>query len=150
MLGVWILRVSESEGGPGVLTRRTPLRSTSRLERKTRLAPVNRARRAKAYARNFGPRADAVRAMPCLVAGCRRPTVAAHARARGMGGAKGDARELVPLCQPHHLEAGEHRTSQRAAFEARHSLDLTADAARIASLFDQQHGDPCTSTTAPR
>lgn len=132
-----------------MLTRRIQLRSTSRLARKTRLAPVNRARRAKSYARNFGPRADAVRAMPCLVAGCRLPTVAAHARARGMGGAKGDARELVPLCQPHHLEAGEHRTSQRAAFEERHGLDLTTEAARIAALLDQ-HGDPCTSTTAPR
>lgn len=134
-----------------MLTRRMPLRSTSRLERKTRLAPVNRARRAKAYARNFGPRADSVRAMPCLVAGCRLPTVAAHARARGMGGAKGDARELVPLCQPHHLEAGEHRTSQRAAFELAHGLDLRAAAKRIAAQLDTNNPEHrCTSTTAPK
>lgn len=114
-----------------MLTRRAPMK-------RTWLKPRNDRRRAEMHARNFGLRGDAVRAMPCLVPGCRRPTVAAHAKARKMGGCGGDRRELVPLCQPDHQEAGEFRTSARAAFESRHGLDLVAEAARIAAELDQR------------
>ena len=107
------------------------------ITRRARLRPINAARRAKAYARNFGPRADAIRSMPCLVPGCPHPSQAAHSRARGMGGCGGDRRELVPLCAVHHAEAGEARTSQRAAFELEHGLSLTTLAAELAERFDE-------------
>ena len=112
--------------------KRTPLHRTKRL------APRNRKRAAAKFAKNYAPRGDVVRSMPCLVPGGSGETVAAHARARGMGGAKGDRRELIPLCQAHHTEAGEARTSQRAAFEERHRLyDLRVIAWRIAEQLDE-------------
>ncbi len=56
-----------------------------------------------------------------------------------MGGAKGDRRELVPMCAVHHLEAGEARTSERAAFEERYGLyDLRVIAWRIAEQLDEE------------
>lgn len=107
------------------LTRKTPLKRGGRLK------PVNRERRAAAFARNFGQRGALVRAMPCLLAGpgCEGQVQAAHAQARGMGGAKGDRFSLVPLC------AGHHRRQENGTktFEAVHGLDLRAEAARIAA-----------------
>lgn len=126
------------------LKRRTPLRSTAKLRTRTRLqaktpiAKVNRKRKAKTYARNYGKRGEAVRSMPCAARPCGQPSVAAHVIARGMGGAKGDRRKLVPLCQGHHVEAGEFRTSARARFEAKYGIDLLAIADRIAVDLDRR------------
>lgn len=134
--------------------RRTPLKSKSapsrksRLTRKTRVRPKNAKRAAAKFERNFGERGAAIREMPCLCHGrtpafgakwpCFGDTVAAHARARGMGGCKGDRRELVPLCQFHHVLAGELRTHDRMSFEGNYGIDLTAEAARIAAELDAQ------------
>lgn len=63
---------------------------------------------------------------------------AAHAKARGMGGAKGDRRDLIPLCPKHHRESGEFRTSQRAKFEERYAISLVDEAARIAAELDER------------
>jgi hypothetical protein len=118
---------------------------------RTRIKPTNTKRRRKAFARNYGERGDAVRLMTCLCAdmdwphpdvdACSGPVQAAHAIARGMGGAKGDRRQLVPLCALHHEEAGEgsrkaEQPSKRAAFEARYGLDVQAEAERIAVELD--------------
>jgi hypothetical protein len=133
------------------LQRKTPMKRGGPLRRKTWLTPVNRKRRKKMHERNFGERAKLVREMPCLAAPkdwsfdehngherqCSWPIQAAHVKARGMGGCGGDRRQLVPLCAKHHAEAGERNTSQRAAFEERHGLDLQAEARRIAEHFDQ-------------
>lgn len=83
--------------------KRTSIKRKSPLKRKTRLAPANRRRRARTFARNFGERATFIRAMPCLLAGtgCEGRIEAAHARSRGAGG---DRRELVPLCSGHHRQ----------------------------------------------
>ena len=118
-----------------------PLSRHTRLERTARIRPVNRERRARAYARNFGERAEHVRAMRCLVADrmghlCRTRIVAAHVIARGMGGAKGDRRDLIPLCWESHEWAGERGTDARARFEQFYGIDLQAEAARIASELD--------------
>ena len=102
------------------------------LKRRTPLRQRNPERRARLYARNFGEHADRVRSLPCLVPGCMQRVEACHARARGMGGAKGSWRDLVPLCREHHEEAGEHRTSKRHAFELRHGVSLTLAAAELA------------------
>ena len=119
----------------GYLKRNTP------LARGKRVKPFNAARRAKAYARNFGDRGGPVREMGCLVAGkgdhvCVGEVQAAHARARGMGGCGGDRRSLVPLCAGAHHEAGERGTSQRAAFELSFGVSLESEAQRIALELD--------------
>jgi hypothetical protein len=137
------------------LQRKTPLRRGKPLESRgrTKVKPRNSTRSAKAYARNFGDEADTVRRLPCLVAAarieayhsgrpwaqadgstpcCRGTVQAAHVTARGMGAVKGGRFDLVPLCAHHHALAGEAGTSQRADFEARHGLDLRAEADRVA------------------
>jgi hypothetical protein len=140
------------------LHRRTPLGRGAPLTRSKPVRERNGKRAAKKHARNFGERAEAVRGMECLVpvavrrkpdneyprwvmspSYCCRPcdpVQAAHARARGMGGAKGNSSDLVPLCAKHHAEAGEYGTSQRADFERRYGIDLTAKAERIAIELD--------------
>lgn len=103
-----------------------------------RLPATNRRRRKAKHARNFGNEADAVRRMPCLVCGAHAE--ACHVTARGMGGAKGGRFDLVPLCRTHHQEAGEAETSQRAAFEREHGLDLRAEADHIAASHEPPLG----------
>lgn len=135
-------------GGP--LKRRTPLRSTAKLQTRTRLrattplAKVNRKRKAKVYARNYGERGELVRAMPCVLRGrhpasrglaCSGRVVAAHVRARGMGGAKGSRRDLAPLCDAHHRELDD-RLGSPERFSERYGVDLLAIAERIALDLD--------------
>lgn len=107
--------------------------------------PVNKERRAKAYARNYGDRADYVRDMNCRIlplhklldrVTCSGRIQAAHVKARGMGGCKGDRRDLLNLCAAHHKEAGERRTSQRAAFEEKWGIDLEDEAKKLAEWLD--------------
>jgi hypothetical protein len=74
--------------------------------------PINRARRAKLYARNFaGPDGgydDWIRAQPCEVTGADPemgwPIVAAHMTSRGAGG---DYTDLVPLTSWVHTDYDE-------------------------------------------
>jgi hypothetical protein len=123
----------------------------------------NPERRARALARNYGAphpehvdtRADRVRAMSCLglrhpAHRCRSPVQAAHVDARGMGGAGGDARLLVPLCADAHQSAGErpslwmrscperYAATARGRWEARHGVSLDAEAERIAARLDAE------------
>lgn len=109
------------------MKRGSPLARRARLERRTPLAagaglapgkpPARRkairarnpTRARAAQAEDFGPLADAVRGLPCCVAGCRRaPVDPAHVRSRGAGGAawiEVDGRRvgnLAPLCRAHH------------------------------------------------
>lgn len=139
------------------LKRKSGLRRSAKPMKRTRVRPVNRERKAERFDRNFGPESDAVRAMPCLcmdqdagaffyelelahthgvpdaIVLCSGDTEAAHAVPRGMGGANSDKYKIAPLCHAHHEEAGEARTSKRAAFELRYGLDLIAEADRIAA-----------------
>lgn len=127
------------------LKRRTPLRSTAKLQARARLqtrtpiAKVNRKRKRKAYARNYGERGALVRAMPCVLLGrgCSGRVVAAHVRARGMGGAKGDRRCLAPLCDGHHRELDD-RLGSPERFAERYGVDLLAEAERIAVELDRR------------
>lgn len=144
------------------LKRKTPIargpgpKRTGGLRRGKRLRTRNHERVKAASARNFGAEAEAVRAMACLCieqdpdlffwqleaahsAGqpesfviCRGSVQAAHVTARGMGASKGGRFDIVPLCDAHHREAGEDRTSQRRVFEACYGLDLRRIADRIA------------------
>jgi hypothetical protein len=120
--------------------RTTALARKGPLRRKTPLRRFNPKRRAAAQARNFGERGAAIRAMACLATKtpCRGRVHAAHVVARGMGGVKGSRRDLAPLCEHHHHAASEARTSQRAAFEATHEINLFTEAARIAVELDEK------------
>jgi hypothetical protein len=127
-----------------ILKRNTPLKPGKRIK------PSNAKRRKKTFDRNFGERGGPVRDMGCLCADpwitrhapngtrtwCSGDTQASHTIARGMGGAKGSRRNLVPLCAGHHAESGERGTSQREAFESRYGLDLQSEAERIALELD--------------
>lgn len=117
--------------------------------KRTWLKRSNPERRARQHARNFGERVDAIHRMPCLVwqqrighlgllgtTTCRGDTVAAHVIPRGMGGARGDLRNLINLCARHHDEAGEHRTSKRRAFEDLYGVNLMVEADRLARMLD--------------
>lgn len=117
------------------------------LTRRKGLPPVNRPRQARKYVRNFAGPVEGldygawVRRQPCLVAGCRsRMIQAAHVfRARGMGGAGGDWRELGPLCARHHRE----QEAGCLSFLARHGDG--AFYARFAALLPAwiaEHGLP--------
>jgi hypothetical protein len=133
--------------------KRSPLARGKALARGGRVKPVNRKRKAAAHARNYGPRGDAVRAMPCEVAArshdagddwtaCSGDPVAAHSVPRKMGGVggalPGDNRCLFPACFGHHNEAGEYRTSQRAAFIERYRFDPVDVSTRVALELDER------------
>jgi hypothetical protein len=107
------------------LARRTPLRSKSALRRSRPVKPVNRKRKTKRYARDFGDEADLVRAMPCLITGTT-PSEPAHVTSRGAGGGCFD---LVPLSPAMHRQ--QHEVGIES-FQACHGLDLRAEADRIA------------------
>lgn len=107
------------------LARRTPLRSKSALRRSGRVSPVNRERKTKRYARDFGDEADLVRALPCLITGTT-PSEPAHVTSRGAGGGRFD---LVPLSPEMHRQ--QHEVGI-LSFQACHNLDLREIADRIA------------------
>jgi hypothetical protein len=121
-----------------------PQRRTG-LARGKRLKPRNQTRSTKAFARNYGDEAAAVRLLPCLAHGrglirCLGPTHVAHVTARGRGGCKGGRFDVVPLCARHHEHAGEAGTSQRADFEELYTLDLRAEADAIALAHSEPLG----------
>lgn len=121
--------------------KRTPLKTKTRLERKTRLKQVNPKRRARAFERNYGQRGDPIRAMQCAVRShsssatrCSGRIEAAHVVARGMGGCNGDRRDLVPLCSGHHLEQG---AIGILSFQRKYGIDLAGLAAALARQMDE-------------
>lgn len=94
-------------------------------------------------------RDEAIRRMRCLAAGradhvCDSPVQAAHVRARGMGGAKGDRHDIVPLCGRAHREAGEmpapgrYHGSQREAWELKHGVQMRATAKALAEQLTKE------------
>lgn len=116
------------------LRRHAPLASGAPLERKTRLAPVNRERRAKLRAIQFGAHADVIRSLPCCACGRPGPSDPHHVRSRGAGG---DRRHIAPLCRADHDAL--HRMG-RASFEAARSVDLAAVAAELWARHGEEVG----------
>lgn len=121
------------------MKRSTPLKRTSGLSQgggltRSPIKSANLARRRKMHDRNFGDRSEHIRAMPCLVGGdCSGQIVAAHVKARGMGGCNSSRRSLVPLCWSHHEE--QHRIGA-TTFAQHYALDLERWADEIASRLD--------------
>lgn len=113
------------------LTRNTALRrGDSVLERKTPLAKVNRKRAKRRRARDFGSKADFVRALPCLVCGTK-PSEPHHFPTRGAGGT---SKDLTPLCTEHHREF--HGTGAKT-FQRRHGINLRIRAEEIQAAWEQ-------------
>jgi hypothetical protein len=118
--------------------RRRPLRpGTSRLTRapmptrRTRVHAVNPERKARLLAEQFGPEAEEIRAMSCVVCGHPPPSHAHHVCSRGAGGKKQD---LAPLCAPEIGREGCHQEVHRLGvetFEKLHQVNLAREAARI-------------------
>jgi len=107
------------------------------MKRATRIAPINRARRKRLHARNFGPKAEWIRDQPCEVTGVCRDfgsrIVAAHMVARGMGGCGGDSTHLVPLEWSVHSDFD---TYTEAQFEARYGR--TKESVRESAAWYEQ------------
>ena len=113
-----------------------PKRNAPLPPRKKPVPPVNRKRKAKRYAEQYGERGARVRWMPCLcypaLEPCFGPIEAAHVKSRGAGG---DRRSLVPLCRAHHSESHSYGIE---TFGRLYGLDLHAEAERIASQLDAE------------
>lgn len=77
---------------------RTPLRRGAAPKKRTPLKKVNRARKARRFAEDFGGKAylEFLHGLECAICGAPcELTEAAHVRSRGAGG---KAEDLVPLC----------------------------------------------------
>lgn len=119
-------------------SRRNNSLKRSRLDRKTRLNPVNAKRRRKEFRRAYGSEARVkwVKAQPCIICGST-PSDNAHIEGGGAG-RKADADKVVPLCHSHHRTAPDsyHALGGKDAFEREHSIDLEAVCERIGDEWD--------------
>lgn len=113
------------------MKRSAPLRSTTRLARRTPMRRVNPKRLRARRAECFGVQAQLCRESRCCVCGAW-PVHAHHEPSRGAGGTDKDT---VPLCPTCHDER--HRWG-RAAFEHTYDVDLKAIAAELAEKLEQQ------------
>ncbi len=92
---------------------------------------VNKERRAKLYARNFGPKATWIRSLACATCGANDQIQAAHIRSRGAGGSSVD---LIPQCAPCH---GQWHALGRLTFCARFGVTL-GDLQQLAADLERQ------------
>lgn len=103
--------------------------------KRSRINPYNKERRKKKFKRNFGSeeRVKLIKKMTCVVPSCsKRNCHNAHVKARGMGGAKGDKNDIVPLCPKHHREQEKLGNKD---FEKEYDINLLDEAARITTLL---------------
>jgi len=116
----------------------------SPLKRGKRLRSFNPERAAEKYRRNFaGPyegydHGQRIRDLGCCVPGCRRQAEASHVTPRGMGGAKGSWRDLVPQCREHHAWFGSSGHDPES-FRLRFGVDVVLLARTFAQLADHEH-----------
>jgi hypothetical protein len=85
------------------LTRRTWLRSSKPLARRTRLQPVNRVRLAKRRKLQFAEQSALARTLPCCSCGAPPPSDPSHLKTRGAGGLD-DC--VVAQCRACHIALG--------------------------------------------
>ncbi len=110
-----------------MLKRRTPLRRGGPMKRRTRIASVNRKRKAASRAARFGEQADRCRISPCVVCG-RTPCDPHHEPTVARGGLD---ENTLPLCREHH---DERHSRGRVAFEAKWGIDLVHETQVMAAL----------------
>jgi len=76
-----------------------------------------------------------VKGLPCLIAlktgcVCKTPSDNAHVKSRKAGG---DKESIVPLCRLHHNEL--HNIG-KLTFQAKYSIDLDEEAAKLSAILD--------------
>lgn len=89
------------------------LRQRKPLKRSTPMARVNKRRRFRLHARNFGEYANIIRALPCARCGQRVGIQAAHAIPRSRGG---DRTVLFPACARCHEWIDAHPLERKARY----------------------------------
>jgi len=105
--------------------KRTPLRRKTAMKRSSRpMAKVNRKRKAKRHAAQFGPQAQWCREQPCWVCNRPPPSDPHHVVSRGAGGTD---EHTVPLCRTCHT-----LTHARHGGKRLNGADLVASARDIA------------------
>jgi hypothetical protein len=99
--------------------RKTPLRSTTRPARRTRVKPVNRKRKAANLERAHGPvtRREWIKTLACSNCGAVGYSVGAHIK-NGGAGRKADARFTIPLCHSRDGIEGCHELQHRVGWSA--------------------------------
>lgn len=139
------------------LTRKTPIRRTGGLKRSKRMPRVNRERKARLREEQFGPQAEACRALPCAACTALRydewpesvkPDTGGFIRQQLVNerygyarvwacsdpqhcptrGAGGLDKDTLPLCRKHHIEAG---AIGEKSFNAKYGIDQRAIARAI-------------------
>ena len=117
------------------IQRKTRLRGTAGLSRRTRLRAFNPERRQREFARAFGSRerVEWMQAQPCATCGAKPPSEVSHVRSRGAGGGPDDT---IPQCRRCHRRL--HALGIRT-FGARFGVDLEQLVARYASNWRQRH-----------
>ena len=108
--------------------RKTMLRAKQQMRRRTRIAPINRERKAKLAAIQYGRKAAWIRTLPCEACGAW-PTVAHHVRTKGAGGSSDD---LAPLCAECHDLV---HTLGRSTFRRVSGVNLIAAATRLHGVW---------------
>jgi hypothetical protein len=136
-----------------MIRQRHPLARGAPPARTGKPKTVNRARKAREYARtNHSAERDAfVRSLPCCACGIEYSSEVAHVGNEGAGaGRKANYDQTAPLCGPRErlsvIVEGCHRESHRgqASFEAKHRVDLAAEAAATEAAWQAfQAGASC-------
>ena len=120
------------------LTRRTALQTRTPIKRAGRLNPVNRTRRARLFAQQYGEGgkyAEWLRSRSCAACTRRGGLVVHHVRSRGAGGTWKDC---VPLCTGCHHMAHQHGNE---AVELLWEVSLTEDAAMYVQQYQEENPD---------
>ena len=86
-------------------------------------APMTLSKKEERRERQFGPKADWIRTLPCAACGRDGPSDPAHMKSRGAGGTSD---HLVPLCRMCHTE---QHTKGIKTFFSKHGIIDTLDLA---------------------
>lgn len=122
------------------MRRKSPLRAkrpmprgSATLERHRPLPKVNRKRKAANLLRAYGPasRRDWITGLPCLTCGHPPKSQQSHLRSRSGAGRKGDAKHVVPMCDPCH-----RLYPQRSKWAARFPHWTDAELERAAAVIE--------------
>lgn len=103
--------------------KRTELKRSSPLRRRVPVRKRNARRRARLFARNYGPQARLCWTLPCFSCGAPPPSQASHLKARGMGGVNSDDSFNAPQCPACHLAL---ETEGAVTFFAKRGIDKDA------------------------
>lgn len=99
---------------------------------------MNRKRRARLFAKNYGPQARLCWTMPCLSCGAPPPSQASHLKARGMGGCNSGDEFNAPQCPACHSALENEGV---VTFFAKRGIDKEAVLQRMRMLVADSDND---------